>query len=206
MHLTIKDLKKNIRKLTEKMNERIALAYAEGNVPVQIEKIIGRLQKIGSKPSIKNRNRDYIGMGFRGKRKKDLEMQERELNRYLLNDVWTPEGIRAQSEREQHAYESFLNNQKVDWDYEKWRDFVYFMDNASNEVLNAFSYEKSNTHRGSKSVSGNKFDLVGTFDEAHDKNVNLARLMEDVYNELPEGSSQEEAIEMLKERIKGNIT
>lgn len=205
MKLTVEDLKKNIRNLTKEMNKRMAEAFAENYVPPQIDSIIARLQKVGSKPSIKNRSRDHIGLGFKGKKKKDLIKQERELSRYLMYDVWTPEGMRAQSQQAENAYLAFKKNQHVDWTYEKWRDFVNFMDDVSSEVLNAFNYEKSNSHRGSKSASGNTIDLVGMYTDAYEANVNLGDLMEEVYNELPEGGDQNTAIDILKEKIKERI-
>lgn len=210
--LTVKELKESIRKFTGEINSRIATAYAENMVTPQIDKIINKLQKYGGKPSIANKSRDYIGLGFRGKKKGGefgLEAQYKELSRYLLNDVWTPEGMKAQSEQYQKIYEKFINNQKVDWTYEKWRDFVNFMDNASSEILNAFGYEKTSNHRGSKSaeISEKNTDILSIYEAAYEnKNINLNDLMQKVYEELPEGGDQDTALEMLKQAIKENMS
>lgn len=210
--MTVKELKVKIRELTEQMNVRIAEAFAENKITPQIDRIIEKLQRYGGKPSIRNKSRDYIGLGFRGKKKGGefgLEAQLKELTRYLANDVWTPEGMKAQSEYYQQIYDSFKKNQKVDWSYEKWRDFVNFMDNASSEILNAFGYEKTSNHKGSKSaeISEKNIDILSIYEAAYEnKNINLNDLMRKVYEELPEGGDQDTALEMLKQAIKENMS
>lgn len=202
--------KAEIRKMVQDVNSRFFLARNEDKMTNQLEEEEKRLRRYGSKPSIIGKNRgDVIGLGFHKKPSKEfLKRQYGELKRILKKDIWTSQGEKEEKEREDKAYESFAEFHP-DWSKEKWVDFVQLLGSAPIEILQAFHYERSNSHKTSKTArvyNSKNEGFVETFSYAYDNDIDLLRVMEVVYRDIKgEGFSQEKALDLLKEHIKNEI-
>lgn len=201
--------KDEIRHMTQRVNERFWRARNEGKMTEQLKQEEARLIKYGSQPSIIGKNRgEIVGLGFHKKPSIErLKRQYQELKRFLKTDIWTTEGEKEEEDREDRAYKSF-NEWHPGWSKEKWRDFVQLLGNAPTELLNAFSYERSSSHKGSKKAGYNTQNegFVETFSFAYDNDIDLLRVMENVYRNIRGlGLGQEEALDTLKEEIKREI-
>ena len=201
---TVPWLKEEIRKATQEVNKRFYEAKQGGKSNKQLNKWIARLRYFGSKPSIVGKNRgEEIGLGFRGKKKVDLERQLSELNRVIEKDIWTPKGRKKEDERHDQAYRTF-SEMHPNWSRDKYNDFVQLLGTAPSELLQAFGYERSSVHRGSKTakVKVANESFVEAYSYAYDKNVDLLSVMLGTYSEIQGmGYGQEQAIDALKTNI-----
>lgn len=207
--MTVKELKSEIRRLTQEANIRFFEAKEKNIVSPQLEAVKERLIRYGSKPSVTRRT-ETIGLGFRDKTKARLTRQYQELNRMLKYDIWSPKGIEQAEDEKQKAYESF-KKYHPDWSKDKWTEFVEMLGNAKGEILNSFGYERSSTHSGSrtakvKSEVSNE-SLADLYSRAYDNNVDLMSVMEYVYNKKTAGKGvgQEQALDLLNEELKNVI-
>ena len=208
---TRKDLEDQIREATQEINARLGAAKFSGDYPAQLEKLEKRLQKYGSAPSPTKRN-ESVGLGFRGKRKNQLERQLGELNRALNADIWTPEAIEDISDKEQQAYESFNRNNQTDWSFEKWKEFVDTFGNIDDTLKRQFGYEKYSSGQGRKrrkykgkapKRGTNNDSLIYAFEEAYENNVDLMDAMNTVIKKSKgKGLSQRRAITKLMKEIR----
>lgn len=202
--------KAEIRKMVEIVNYRFGLTKAKGKMTKQLEEEVKRLIRYGSNPSIIGKNRgDVIGLGFHKKPSKEfLKRQWGELKRILKKDIWTIQGEQEEAAREDKAYESFKEFHP-DWSKGKWADFVQLLGSAPTEILQAFHYERSASHKTSKTAriyNSKNEGFVETFSFAYDNDVDLFRVMEVVYRDIKgEGFSQEKALDLLKETIKNEL-
>lgn len=201
--------KDETRHMVQKVNERFWRAKKEGKMTEQLKQEEARLIKYGSQASITAKNRgETVGLGFH--KNPSIEMLKRqyqELRRFLKTDIWTSEGEKEEEDREDRAYKAF-NEWHPDWSKEKWRDFVQLLGNAPTEILNAFSYERSGSHKGSKKASYNTKNegFIEAFSFAYDNDIDLFRVMQNVYKDIDgKGFGQEEALDALKEEIKREI-
>lgn len=201
---TVPWLKDEIRRLTQQVNQRFYEAKEAGLFDNRLKKWASRLKYFGSKPSIVGKNRgEEIGLGFRGKKKKDLEKQLAELNRVIDKDIWTPKGRAEEEKRHHDAYTTFSETHP-NWSREKYMDFVNLLGTAPTELLQAFGYERSSGHRGSKTakVKVTNESFIEAYSYAYDKNVDLLSVMLGTYSEIEGmGYGQEEAIDALKTNI-----
>lgn len=203
--------KSHIRSMVREFNSRVFKMKSEGKkIPKQIISEINRLKRWGGKISITGMNRgDVIGLGFGSKPEKErLIRQYKELDRFLSNDVWTSEGKKRVDKEKDDAYKTF-KSYHPNWSKDKWSDFVQLLGTAPTELLQAFGYEKQDSHRGSKTAkiyNGANESFVEAYSYAYDNDVDLFRVMEYTYREIEgEGYSQVMAIDRLKENIKHEI-
>lgn len=201
---TVPWLKDEIRRLTEQVNQRFYEAKEAGLFDSRLKKWASRLRYFGSNPSIIGKNRgEEIGLGFRGKKKRDLERQLAELNRVIDKDIWTPKGRKEDDERHDQAYKTF-SEMHPNWSKEKYRDFVQLLGTAPTELLQAFGYERTSGHRGSKTakVKVTNESFIEAYSYAYDNKVDLLSVMLGTYSEIEGmGYGQEEAIDALKTNI-----
>lgn len=201
---TVPWLKDEIRRLTQEVNKRFYEAKEAGLFDNRLKKWASRLRYFGSNPSIMGKHRgEEIGLGFKGKKKKDLERQMSELNRVIEKDIWSPKGRKEEDERHDQAYKTF-SEMHPNWTKDKYRDFVQLLGTAPTELLQAFGYERSSGHRGSKTakVKITNESFIEAYSYAYDNNVDLLSVMLGTYSDIEgKGYGQEEAIDALKTNI-----
>lgn len=201
---TVPWLKDEIRSLTQQVNDRFYKAKEANLFDNKLKKWAARLKYFGSKPSIIGKNRgEEVGLGFRGKKKKDLERQLAELNRVINKDIWTPKGREEEDELHDQAYRTF-SEMHPNWSRDKYNDFVQLLGTAPTELLQAFGYERSSGHKGSKTakVKITNESFIEAYSYAYDRNVDLLSVMLGTYSEIEGmGYGQEQAIDALKTNI-----
>lgn len=202
--------KEEIRQMTKEVNFRFWEARNSGKMTPQLKAAEKRLILYGGEPSVAAKNRgETIGLGFHKKPSKGmLQRQWGELRRVLRKDIWSPQGEKAEKDREEEAYKSFKEFHP-NWSKEKWINFVQLLGNVPTEILQSFSYERSSSHRSSKTahVYNTKNEgFVEAFSFAYENDVDLFRVMEKVYSEIKNlGFNQEKALDALKDAIKIEI-
>ena len=196
--------------MTQQVNERFWRARNEGKMTKQLKQEEARLIKYGGRPSIIGENRgETVGLGFHKKPSVGrLKRQYQELKRFLKTDIWSTEGEKQQEDERYKAYNTF-RKYHPDWSMDKWGEFVQLLGNAPTEILQAFNYERSQSHKTSKTarVYNTKNEgFVEVFSFAYDNDVDLFRVMEYTYRSIEgKGLSQENAIDLLKQNIKMEI-
>lgn len=204
--------KDQIRQMLPNVNLKFSQARNNGTMNEQLAAVEKRLINYGGNPSIVGKHRDEtIGLGFHKKPSKGmLKRQYGELKRITEKDIWSPSGIEKEIDREENAYQSFVKFHPG-WSKEKWIDFVELLGNAPTELLQAFTYERSDSHKGSKTKTYNPKNegFIEAFSAAYEKDVDLFRVMERTYASITSGNgkglSQEKALDMLKEEIKKEL-
>lgn len=201
-------LKRAISKQTKEVNFRYRVAKETGTISPQLKEMFERLQHYGSKP--RDTKSQIVGLGFhKHKHTSELRRQLNELNRILKHDIWSSEAVKIESEEKQQAYETFNENTKFDWSYEKWKEFVDIFGSVSNDILYGFGYESKNSHKGSETASIKKDNrsLMEAFSLAYDKRVDFLTIMEEVYDKdiTGKGLDTEKSLDKLYERIREEI-
>lgn len=136
--MTVKELKKYIRKQTKKANTRLRnIGKRKRGVSRAVEEEVSFLKRkgiIGKK--------DKAVLGFRGKKKSELQSQARELEYF---NQWTgAEKDVVAKDKDYKKYQSFINNPRnkmfSGYSYQDWRDLVS-MFGAMEDKLQEFEYE-----------------------------------------------------------------
>ena len=194
--------KDKIRDMLPEVNLKFSQARNSGTMNEQLQAVEKRLIKYGGNPSI---------VGSHKKPSKGmLKRQYGELKRITERDIWSPGGIEKELDKEKQAYESFVKFHPG-WSREKWTDFVELLGNASSELLHAFTYEKQDSHKGSKTKKYNPKNesFIEAFSAAYEKDVDLFRVMERTYESLTRGTGKgldsDKALDILKEEIKKEL-
>ena len=202
--------KDEIREMTRKVNERFWRARNEGKMTKQLKQEEARLVRYGGKPSIIGENRgETVGLGFHKKPSVErLKRQYQELKRFLKIDIWSTEGEKQQEDERAKAYNTFKEFHP-DWSMDKWSEFVQLLGTAPTDMLQAFNYERTQSHKTSKTAriyNTKNEGFVEAFSFAYDNDVDLFRVMEYTYRDIQgKGFSQEGAIDLLKQNIKVEI-
>lgn len=198
-----KQLKAEIRELTQQVNLNIYEYRQTGRISKPVEAEIKRLQQFGNKANpIRNRGSE-IGLGFKRARSiDDLKRQKAELERVAGRDVWMPSGVRKLND---HANKSWLSFKKRHPEYSKedWQTFVDTFGAMSSELKEMFGYiEKRSGVEASDSYVGNDA-LVNAYSEGSaEKRVDIIKYMNEVIREHKnEGMTQKDAINYLKEKL-----
>ena len=198
--------KDKIREMLPEVNLKFSQARNSGLMNEQLAAVEKRLINYGGNASIVGKHRDEtIGLGFHKKPSKGmLKRQYGELKRITEKDIWSPSGIEKEIDREKNAYDP-------GWSKEKWVDFVELMGNAPTELLQAFSYEKQDSHRNAKKKAYNPKNegFIEAFSAAYEDDVDLFKVMERTYKSITggkgKGLSQEKALDRLKKEIKREL-
>lgn len=142
---TIKELKEKIRDYVKEVNERLEGYFEAGEKNVIVEKEKARLEAGGSKMT-KGGTKLSEGFSYRdesGKRiylkKSELEERERELKRFLQNDIYTPAGAERFKENKMKSYDTF-RKRYGDLSVSDWQKFYQSLDDIKN-TLSDYKYE-----------------------------------------------------------------
>ena len=133
--MTVKDLQAEIRKLTAQANNIIAEVRGRDRNDTFFERIVNKLH---SNAGVTRRD-GYIGLGFKGKRKSDLELQKQALESMVEKEWYSDKAIKQRSERAEKAYNTF-KRRYGDLTYDEWEDFTYMMNSLRNYISD-FGYE-----------------------------------------------------------------
>lgn len=213
--------KYEIREMTRQANHRFETYIESDYMPRQLERWKDRLLAYSGKPN-PFKTKDTLGLGFSGKRKNVLKRQFKELKHFLKVDVFTNEGVENLADRERKAYESFNENNLLDWNYDKWKRMVDTFGNIDQELLNSFGYEDHSNHNGSKKANvkknhlnvNNRNDisqvtnssLVNAYSYAYDNNIDILSLMNQVDKEMyGKGADPRRAIDKLWDKIREEV-
>lgn len=197
-----KELKKDIRKLTEQVNLNILEYRNRGKSSMPMEKAIERLQQFGGKANPIRQPQAEIGLGFNRRRTmEDLRRQKAELERLENKDIWTPAGIRRMND---YANKSWLTFHKrhPEMDKADWQTFVDTFGAMNSELKEVFGYIEKRSGVSASDV-GNEA-LVSAYEDADKgKRVNILLYMQQVVEEHKgDGMTQKQAINYLKEKLK----
>lgn len=216
-------LKYEIKTMTKEFNERYRASQEAGGVSPQMEERLKLHLDYGGKA--RKYSGDVLGYGFSGKRRNELERQYGALRATLKTDMWSPQAKEMLKDREQAAWESFNENQVVNWSYDKWRRMVDTFGNIDDSILRGFGYEQHSSHSGSgKSKSANKGEeikgtpnpiesastqgaisnatLMRVYSTAYDNGVDLFKILVQTMKELDKKAADpRDAIDALKANI-----
>lgn len=151
--LTTRELRKEIRRLTIEVNERIRDYRAEGGNVEYFNRMVNRLKYVsshnkkvtidGEEHVIKTVPRGYkggeIGLGTSYKLKTELQEQLSSLHKFLEKDEYSPQGVEEFNEKVQRQYETFTEN----YGYITKEEYLEMIDtmNLVKESLKGYGYE-----------------------------------------------------------------
>ena len=151
--LTTRELRKEIRRLTIEVNERIRDYRAEGGNAEYFNRMVNRLKYVsshnkkitidGEEHVIKTVPKGYkggeIGLGTSYKLKIELQEQLSSLHKFLEKDEYSPQGIEEFNEKVQRQYETFTEN----YGYITKEEYLEMIDtmNLVKESLKGYGYE-----------------------------------------------------------------
>lgn len=197
-----KQLKEDIRKLTQAVNINIYEYRQQGKSSKPMEAAIKRMQQFGGKANPISQRGAEVGYGFNKRRTlEDLRRQKAELERVQNKDVWTPAGMRRMNDYANKSWLSF-SKKHPDMSKEDWQTFVDTFGAMNSELKEVFGYIEKRSGVSASDV-GNEA-LVSAYEEgSKDKRVNILLYMQQVVDEhRGEGISQKDAILYLKEKLK----
>lgn len=199
-----RQLKEEIRELTQKVNINIYEYRQQGKSSKPMEAAIKRMQQFGGRANPIKQPTAEIGYGFNRRRTlEDLRRQKAELERVQNKDVWTPAGMRKMND---YANKSWLTFSKrhPEMTKEDWQTFVDTFGAMSSELKEIFGYIEKRSGVSASDV-GNEA-LVSAYENADkDKRSNILLYMQQVVEEHKgEGIGQKQAIIYLKEKLKDN--
>lgn len=197
-----RDLKQQIRELTQKVNINIYEYRQQGKSSKPMEAAIKRMQQFGGKANPIKQPTAEIGYGFNRRRTlEDLRRQKAELERVQNKDVWTPAGMRRMNDYANKSWLSF-SKRHPDMTKEDWQTFVDTFGAMNSELKEVFGYIEKRSGVSASDV-GNEA-LVAAYEQgSKDKRTNILLYMQQVVEEHKgEGMSQKDAIMYLKEKLK----
>lgn len=180
--MTVKELKKYIRKETKKANTRLNRIFKKKKISRAVEEEVGYLK---TKGIIGKRNKAVLGFG--GKTKAELQSQARELE--YFNQWKGTETKEVRDSTNLSKYKSFVNNNPdfADYSYQEWRDLVEVFGSTENFV-SSFGYE--NLKELHKETVNNG------------KRVDMAKAMRDIMKHSKGAQlSQEDVVDMLRSSL-----
>ena len=197
-----RQLKQEIRELTQKVNVNIYEYRQQGKSSKPMEAAIKRMQQFGGKANPIKQPAAEIGYGFNRRRTlEDLRRQKAELERVQNKDVWTPAGMRRMNDYANKSWLSF-SKRHPDMTKEDWQTFVDTFGAMNSELKEVFGYIEKRSGVSASDV-GNEA-LVAAYEQgSRDKRTNILLYMQQVVEEHKgEGMSQKDAIMYLKEKLK----
>lgn len=139
---TTRELKSYIREETASMNYRLLEYYESTTNPSPIvDKIKARLVELGTGKENKN---GFIGLGLTYKTKAELLQQARALQEAKQVDIYTQQGLREYSEKEEAAYNTFIKNRPAlaGMTLDEYHDLVEAFGALGSHIMEEFGYEE----------------------------------------------------------------
>lgn len=180
--MTVKELKKFIRKETKKANTRLRRIFNKKKISRAVSEEVEYLK---TKGIIGKRNKAILGFG--GKTKSELQSQARELE--YFNQWKGTETKEVRDKTNLAKYQSFVTNNKEfsDYSYQEWRDLVELFGSTEN-FIESFGYENLKELHKEATEEGRK--------------VNFASKMRNIMKQSKGASfSQEDIIDMLRSEV-----
>ena len=192
---TVKELQSEIRELTKQVNTRVASIKLTRELPKDVEQAVNYMKRLsGVKTGVDKttRAKQEIGLGLKGKRKKELILQARELSSFLRWDIESEEGLRQLEAREKTEWESFEKNHPG-WTYEDWRKFVEVSGALGSDIINKF---------GSETIASDFLKRIRTNDvESTDGDRYIKAMMDAIKESEGAGLSQTELVDLLRDKL-----
>lgn len=219
---TVNWLKYEIKVMTDEFNRRYRHTRERGDLPPQFEDMREELYKYSGRSTPRG-TKNVLSYGVSGKNKTWLQRQYDELRLSLKADIWSPEAKGEMDTREKAAYESFKENQVLDWSYNKWKDMVDILGHLDSTILHGFGYEDKSTHNGSSTARGKKSkslriagygakgkvsnsSLISAYSYAYDRGIDLLTLISRVDREATgQGKTPKAMIDDLWAAIKDEM-
>ena len=192
---TVKELQSEIRELTKQVNTRVASIKLTRELPKDVEQAVNYMKRLsGVKTGVDKttRQKQEIGLGLKGKRKKELILQARELSSFLRWDIESEEGLRQLEAREKNEWESFEKNHPG-WAYEDWRKFVEVSGALGSDIINKF---------GSETIASDFLKRIRNNDvESTDGDKYIKTMMDAIKESEGAGLSQTELVDLLRDKL-----
>ena len=192
---TVKELQSEIRELTKQVNTRVASIKLTRELPKDVEQAVNYMKRLsGVKTGVDKttRAKQEIGLGLKGKSKKELILQARELSSFLRWDIESEEGLRQLEAREKTEWESFENNHPG-WTYEDWRKFVEVSGALGSDIINKF---------GSETIASDFLKRIRTNDvESTDGDKYIKAMMDAIKESEGAGLSQTELVDLFRDKL-----
>lgn len=186
---TTKELKAFIRESTASVNYRL-LDYNQNTPPEKRNPLVeAERQRLVDISGVRGRN-GFIGLGLEFKNKPALIQQARALQDFLDADIYTPDVAREYSEKENAAYNAFIQNhpQYGDMSQQEYHDFVEALGALGSHIVDEFIDSETVLHLYDQATSGEK--------------RSLASAMKKVINQSKgQGYSQEDLVLMLRNEM-----
>lgn len=176
--MTIKELKKYIRKETKKANTRLNRISKKNKVSRAVQEEVEYLK---TKGIVGKRGKAILG--FRGKTKSELQSQARELEYF---NQWKGTETREVRDRTNLSkYESFIHNNPEfsSYSYQEWRDLVEVFGSTEN-FIDSFGYENLKELHKESVNKGRKVNLAGAMREIMKNSKGSQMTQEDVVDML----------------------
>lgn len=145
--MTVREIRARIRQLTSAINETIREFRSKGKEDTFFNKAVSQLKaetayvnyKTGKVSVPRSRTDGELGLGFKNKRKAELEKQLFELEAFDKKEWFSSKATKERSERAKKAYKTFTDRYgDVSW--EEWEDFIEIMNDVGS-VLVTYGYE-----------------------------------------------------------------
>lgn len=145
--MTVKEIRSKIRQLTSAINETIREFRSKGKEDTFFNKAVSQLKaetayvnyKTEEVRVPKSRTGGELGLGFKNKRKAELEKQLFELESFEKKEWFSTKAVKERSERAKKAYKTFTDRYgDISWD--EWEDFIDIMNNTKNQLMD-YGYE-----------------------------------------------------------------
>ena len=192
---TVKELQSEIRELTKQVNTRVASIKLTRELPKDVEQAVNYMKRLsGVKTGVDKttRAKQEIGLGLKGKSKKELILQARELSSFLRWDIESEEGLRQLESREKTEWETFERNHPG-WSYEDWRKFVEVSGALGSDIINKF---------GSETIASDFLKRIRTNDvESTDGDKYIKAMMDAIKESEGAGLSQTELVDLLRDKL-----
>lgn len=145
--MTVREIRARIRQLTSAINETIREFRSKGKEDTFFNKAVSQLKaetayvnyKTGEVRVPRSRTSGELGLGFKNKRKAELEKQLFELEAFDKKEWFSSKATKERSERAKKAYKTFTDRYG-DMSWEEWEDFIDIMNDVG-DVLTSYGYE-----------------------------------------------------------------
>ena len=193
---TVKELQSEIRELTKQVNTRVASIKLTRELPKDVEQAVNYMKRLsGVKTGVDKttRAKQEIGLGLKGKSKKELILQARELSSFLRWDIESEEGLRQLESREKTEWETFERNHPG-WSYEDWRKFVEVSGALGSDIINKF---------GSETIASDFLKRIRTNDavESTDGDKYIKAMMDAIKESDGAGLSQTQLVDLFRDKL-----
>ena len=195
---TVKELQSEIRELTKQVNTRVASIKLTRELPKDVEQAVNymkRLSGVETGVDRTTRAKQEIGLGLKGKRKKELILQARELSSFLRWDIESEEGLRQLEAREKTEWETFERNHPG-WEYEDWRKFVEVSGALGSDIINKF---------GSETIASDFIKRIQPNDDGTPSNIDgetyLRAMLDTIKESEGKGLSQTKLVDLLRDKL-----